>query len=127
VLVIQIISSPSVDDLGPHGQEGPLSERLEKVLYQVIAPAKTVLNVRGAGQSMHSQVELGLLKEKWARGNPCVSIISKRFEFDGAPPPLSWHLTQKDKKEVETEWQQKAKKQDKVTRFLTEKVEENCE
>lgn len=115
-----------MDDLGPHSEEGWLSERLEKVLYQAIVPARTVLNVRGAGQSAHSQVELRFLKEKWEKGNPCVPIIiPEPFVFDGAEPPLSWHLTQKDKQEIETAWQRKSAKRKEVTRLLTEQSE-NC-
>jgi uncharacterized protein YcnI len=99
---------------------------LDKVLYQVIAPASTVLNVRGAGQSTHSQVELSLLKEKWEKGNPCVPIIiPKPFVFDGPEPPLSWHLTQKDKQEIETAWQRKTASREEITKLLTGE-HENC-
>jgi hypothetical protein len=126
VVVIQIISSPTVNDLGPRSQEGGLQELLDKVLYQVIAPASTVLNVRGAGQSTHSQVELSLLKEKWEKGNPCVPIIiPKPFVFDGPEPPLSWHLTQKDKQEIETAWQRKTASREEITKLLTGE-HENC-
>jgi hypothetical protein len=123
VLIIQITASPSVEDLGPHNDEGWLSERLAKILYQVIAPAETVLNVRGAGQRTHSAVELELLREKWDKSNPCVVISRVPFEFDGAEPPLSWHLTQRDKQEIDTSWQRKSAEREQVITFLTQRGE----
>ena len=124
VVVIQIIASPPKEDLDP--QEGWLSERSEKTLYQGIAPAETVLNVRSAGQSAHSRVELELLKEKWARGKPRVPIIiPEPFVFDGAEPPLSWHLTEKDKEEIAGSWERQSAKCEEVIRILTEQSE-NC-
>jgi hypothetical protein len=126
VLVVQIIASPSVDDLGPRGAEGWASERLDRVLYQAIAPAGTALNVRGAGQRTHSVVELDLLRERWDKSNPCVSISRVPFEFDGPAPPLSWHLTQRDRLELATSWQSKAEEREQVIEFLTDQGE-SCE
>lgn len=123
VLVVQIIASPSVDDLGPRGDEEWASERLDRVLYQAIAPAGTALNVRGAGQRTHSVVELDLLRERWDKSNPCVSISRVSFEFDGPAPPLSWHLTQRDRLELATAWQSKAEEREQVIEFLTEQGE----
>jgi hypothetical protein len=123
VLVIQIIASPSVDDLAPHGEQGWFSAHWAKLLYQFFAPAETVLNVRGAGQSTHSEVELELLKEKWKRDNPCVTITRVPFEFPGEESPLSWHLTKEDKQELKVRWQEKSEKRKQVIRFLTEQGE----
>jgi len=123
VLVVQIIASSSADDLGPRGAEGWSSERLDRILYQAIAPAGTVLNVRGAGQRTHSAVELELLSEKWDESNPCVAISRVPFEFDGPEPPLSWHLTQRDRLELATSWQSKSAERDRVIEFLTDRGE----
>jgi len=119
VLVIQIIASPEKDDLGSHKKEQWHVGLLQKLLYQVIAPADTVLNVRSAGQSTHSEAELDLLKEKWACRSPSVPIISKRFVFNRAEPPLSWHLTQRDKQEIETDWQGESDTRNAVVEVLT--------
>jgi hypothetical protein len=70
-------------------------------LYQVFAPISTLLRVRGTGQLSHSEIELHLLIDKW-RGK--VQIVPVTFEFDGANPPLSWHLTEAEKDAIEQNW-----------------------
>ena len=114
VIVIQIISSPEVkqshsacleenetesDNSITHLLEG-LQER---PLFQMIAPAKTAFNVRGAGQSTHSEVELQLLMDKYEHGHD-LKILRIPFRFAGKEPPLSWHLTRKDKREIQCAW-----------------------
>jgi Patatin-like phospholipase len=82
--------------------------------YQGRAPAETVLNVRGAGQRAHNEVELDLLKDKWDQkhGVKRVKITRALFEFDDCYPPLSWHLTENQKQKIETEWQDELKNRD---------------
>jgi hypothetical protein len=114
VIVIQIISSPEVKQshsacIKEYETESDnsitrLLERLrERALFQITAPAKTALNVRGAGQSTHSEVELQLLMDKYQQKHD-LKILRIPFRFAGKEPPLSWHLTRKDKKEIQCAW-----------------------
>jgi len=129
VLVIQIIASPK-DEQVPKSERDSvlervsqwLSERQNRILYQVTAPAETVLHVRSAGQSTHSAVELGLLSKRWAKSSPCVAITRIPFRFKGEEPPLSWHLTKEDKHRIQTSWQDKDVERKAVTTYLTEQA-----
>jgi hypothetical protein len=95
VLVVQIRRAPSAEDLKSDSGWG----------FQIAAPPSTVLNVRSAGQRTHNDVELDLLKEKWAyHDDHRVEIQSAAFEFDDPNPPLSWHLTDADKEDIEADW-----------------------
>ncbi len=97
--------------------------------YQAYAPASTVLNVRGTGQLVHSQVELDLLVDKWCEDERQVDIETAVFEFDEPDSPLSWHLTAGQQQVIEDEWQDEFGKKDRakgwdvVERFLNEPVE----
>lgn len=85
--------------------------------YQTYAPLEAMFAVRTAGQRSHDQVELKLLQEKW-RGK--VSIEPVAFEFGGSQaetnpfnpefenPPLTWHLTTRQKRAIEDEWNVRA-------------------
>lgn len=69
---------------------------------QILAPPLAVLSVRNTGQRTHNDVELDLLQDKWKKDG--VEIRRAVFEFDGADPPLSWHLTNEQKRKIQTEW-----------------------
>jgi len=124
VIVVQIISSPEVKQshsacLKEYKSKSDnsimlLLERLQdRLLFQMIAPAKTALNVRGAGQSTHSEVELQLLIDKYERKQD-IKILRIPFRFAGKEPPLSWHLTRKDKREIQCAWNNSVDARNKV-------------
>jgi predicted acylesterase/phospholipase RssA len=71
--------------------------------YQAFAPIGTMLHVRTAGQFTRGEEEVKLL-ERVAFPNK-VSIETALFQFCGQDPPLTWHLTQKQKAAIETEWE----------------------
>jgi hypothetical protein len=76
--------------------------------YQAFAPASTVFNVRTAGQRTHNETELCLLIDKWRERREKteeVEITRAVFEFDGADTPTSWHLTGKDKRAIQENWE----------------------
>ena len=117
VLIVQILGAPS--DVQPTSAESAQDLKEKRGwFYQAFAPASTVLNVRGAGQSAHNEVELDLLRDKWcgkdlrpAGGREqCVNderhvdIETAVFEFDGADSPLSWHLTEAQKGVIGEQW-----------------------
>jgi hypothetical protein len=69
-------------------------------MYQTIVPLAAMLNVRTAGQLSHNEEELRLLR----RAVGSVSVDSAVFQFPEEDPPLSWHLTERQKKEIEVAW-----------------------
>ena len=95
VLVLQIRSDPGDQPDRIDGWHGPL--------YQLWAPAETLLNVRATGQLSHNNEELALLQNLWkAQG---VEIENVVFRFCGEHPPLSWHLARREKQAIADEWQ----------------------
>ena len=95
VLVIQIRSDP--------GEQHALPDRWHGPLYQLWAPAKTLLNVRATGQISHNDGEFERLQQLWRERK--VQIANVIFRFCGEHPPLSWHLTRREKDAIEAEWQ----------------------
>jgi hypothetical protein len=99
VMVIRIHGAPAADERKPGGDRG--------FFYQMTVPVSTLNSVRGAGQLSHSGVELDLLKRSW--GDKGISIESATFEFPrsddpSGAPPLSWHLSEKQKRAIERAW-----------------------
>ena len=94
VLVLQIRAAPSSSDTSPDGWHGwP---------YQAWAPIETMLTVRTTGQLSHDEQEFTRLQQLWAgRG---VEIDNAVFQFCGSRPPFSWHLTGREKQQIEQEW-----------------------
>lgn len=95
VLVIQIRSDP--------GERLEQADRWHGPFYQVWAPAETLLNVRATGQISRNDGELERLQQLWRERN--VAIANVVFRFCGEHPPLSWHLTRREKDAIEAEWQ----------------------
>jgi Patatin-like phospholipase len=128
LLILQIRAFPiEIEDKRPQNQ--PATRR--GWFYQAFAPVSTLLNVRTAGQSAHNQVELKLLRQ--ALENRGVTVESADFEFrssdksssckrseDNYNPPLSWHLTTKQKAEIKGEWDriERCIERQKVKNFL---------
>jgi hypothetical protein len=94
VLVIQIRSDPGDHDDQPDAWHGPL--------YQLWAPAETLLNVRTTGQSSHNDEEFERLQQLWADRQ--VQVFNVVFKFCGEHPPLSWHLTGLEKAAIQQNW-----------------------
>jgi hypothetical protein len=67
-----------------------------------LAPLTTLGAVRTAGQLAHNEIELDLLRQKWAASG--VTIDSVTFEFSNPNAPLSWHLTPDDVDAIAAEW-----------------------
>jgi hypothetical protein len=97
VLIVQINGAPTK----PSKKADSERKTIRGWFYQAFAPVSTLIHTRTAGQLARSQVELGLLRDKW-RGR--VEITTVIFEFCGTNSPLSWHLTSKEKDEIEDEW-----------------------
>ena len=124
VLILEIRGAPTGSGYAqssPADESSPDRRSARGWFYQLFAPAATVLNVRDTGQRTHNEVELDLLVEKWAEKDAHrVEIQRIAFEFDGADPPLSWHLTEKDKHAIEENWDDESKRWGPVRDFLTQ-------
>lgn len=109
VLIIEILGAPAGEVKDP-----PESRSW---LYQLIAPISTMLKVRSTGQLAHKTLELDMMQRYW---NDCgVQIDTARFQFTKPNPPLSWHLTEEDKRRIEEEWQEAPEEEwKKVCNFL---------
>jgi len=95
VLVIQIRSDEGNRLAPPTSRHWPL--------YQIWAPVETLLNVRSTSQISHNDSDFDRLQDLWKERH--VEIDNVIFRFCGEHPPLSWHLTGREKKAIETEWQ----------------------
>ncbi len=94
VLVVQIRAAPPSRDGAPNARHG--------WFYQAWAPLEAMLSVRTTGQLSHNQEEFRRLQEQWGRRG--VEIDNAVFQFCGDRPPLSWHLTEREKNAIATEW-----------------------
>jgi hypothetical protein len=98
VLVVEIRSFPAGAVAEPGGRRGWLADLLQPLL--------TLYAVRGAGQAAHSDLNLDLLGD----GGALVKHRSVTFpgrlleDQDDASPPLSWHLTPKDRGLLRKAW-----------------------
>jgi hypothetical protein len=91
-----------------------------------LAPFIELINVRGAGQIAHNEIELHLLQQKWSlAGVPIHNIV---FEFPDASPPLSWHLTSSEIAAIRGEWTTAAMQDQRnaVAAFLAGHRPEGC-
>jgi hypothetical protein len=110
VLILEIRGAPSgpgdsrTDDpqCATEPETPPALTSQRSWFSQILAPPLAVLSVRPTGQRTHNDVELDLLQDKWKKSG--VEIRRAVFEFDGADPPLSWHLTDEQKRKIQTEW-----------------------
>jgi len=95
ILVVQIRGTPPDPPDRPDASRG--------WFYQAWAPLEAMLQVRTTGQLSNNEDEFLRLQQQWAsRG---VEIDNAVFQFCGARPPLSWHLSGHDKEAIVTEWQ----------------------
>ena len=72
--------------------------------YQLHAPIGAMLEVRTAGQIAHNEAELCLLIRRWQLAPRPVSIERVLLEFPEPNPPLSWHLTQRERDRIRGQW-----------------------
>jgi hypothetical protein len=102
LMVIRIHSAPVVNSP---------DRRLEKkrgFFYQMGVPIVALDRVRGAGQLSHGKVEFDLLQKRWReRAGRKVNIELATFEYPNYDAPLSWHLTNKQKRAIENAWKEK--------------------
>jgi hypothetical protein len=52
------------------------------------------------GQVAHNDIEFTLLQQAWQQRRPDLDIQTGVFQYYGADPPLSWHLTEDQKQDI---------------------------
>jgi hypothetical protein len=72
--------------------------------YQLRAPIGAMLEVRTAGQIAHNEAELCLLIKRWELSPRKIRIDRVLLEFPEPNPPLSWHLTRRERDRIRDQW-----------------------
>jgi hypothetical protein len=92
VLILRIEGHP-VEHSKPGAKAG--------LRFQTGAPLKTMFTMRSESQVARNELDLHLLRTKWAAalGRPQV-IQQVKFTYPCPNAPLSWHLTEKQKREI---------------------------
>jgi hypothetical protein len=117
MLLLQIRSSPTEVPAEPAGRRG--------WTYEVTQPLETLLAVRDTGQLSHSDIDVDLIEHEVYPG-PRVPIETRVIEFpsaiaadgDDETPPLSWHLTPRDRAQLRKAWSLKIADRRFVQSFL---------
>jgi len=106
ILVIRISSFPDNQSAGP-------ADRPRKWSYQLIAPILTILHGRSEGQLVRDAAEgADLLEVLSRRGYEAKAItadyqaVSSKAITCSSDPPLTWHLTEVEKKCIDENWNQ---------------------
>jgi hypothetical protein len=102
VLVVQIVSFPESDTAPASGR---LALPVPGAPSQLAAPVQAVLNVRAPGQGRRAAYDLDVLQQRFPG-----RVTWLRFVYEGCRngsggvPPLSWHLTAAQKKDLDEWW-----------------------
>jgi hypothetical protein len=103
IVIVEIRDRPVGDAKRPTGSRG--------LLFQALHPISTMLNVRGAGQLSHNELDMRLLRHVNQIAGANVWIRRVIFEFPRIDSrgltiraPLSWHLTEDDKRHLRNAW-----------------------
>ena len=114
ILVIQILPFPNPSVGSASGTQG-------SSFFQAAAPAQTVLDVWKVETGL-SQRAFSFVARRWQleKDHP-VNITFVPIAFPQLPgaenPPLSWHLCDKEKAQIQQAWTEIAKKSDSVTKI----------
>jgi patatin-like phospholipase len=93
VLIIEIRASAPEDDPPVAWRGWP---------FQTYAPITTMLDVRDTGQLPRNNEERAMLKR--AAASCGIAITDATFTYNSQDAPLSWHLSPKDKAELDEYW-----------------------
>lgn len=71
--------------------------------YQLTAPLSAMMAMRQAAQRVNNRASLRLLKDFWLGEEVCVESL--QVPYGGGNAPMSWHLTAKEKEDIDAAWQ----------------------
>jgi hypothetical protein len=103
--------------------ERRVENREEPWLYAVFGPLLTLSNVRTTSQRNHNDAELIGLKSSFAMQRVPVPLETVEFELD-QEAPLSWHLTDAEKRVITGAWEDVAPSREKL-KCLWDQLPEN--
>jgi hypothetical protein len=98
ILIITIGAFPPEEK-----NKNPRDSGKRGALFQFEAPFLTLESLQGQAHPAGAFRELQLLKEYWASKG--VELTTVDFRFQGAQPPLSWHLRDSDKDNIKKAWE----------------------
>ena len=70
--------------------------------YQLVAPLTAVVAMRAAAQQVTNRTSLRLLKQYWQTQQVCIESLA--VPFGAGDAPLSWHLTDSEKRAIRKKW-----------------------
>lgn len=102
VLVIQIQSFDSGPSASAENNQPAKSGSNKDSGYisQLLAPFYTLLHIRTTAQASHKEIEFDLLRDKWPE-----KIQTALFKFTCGEAPLTWKLTETEKKHIRDCWE----------------------
>jgi hypothetical protein len=101
ILLIEICESSSCSSDAPGDPFSYGDDERRSWSFQLYAPISALLAMRTSAQRARNRWEIDLLKQRW---NPGVCVDSVKFAYPAAPGPMSWHLTERQKKSIEDAW-----------------------
>jgi hypothetical protein len=70
--------------------------------YQLVAPLTAVVAMRAAAQQVTNRTSLRLLRQYWQTQQVCIESLA--VPFGAGDAPLSWHLTNAEKRAIRQKW-----------------------
>jgi hypothetical protein len=103
VLVIQIQSFGDGPNAAEENEAGNRASKSDSgYLSQLLAPIYTLLHIRTSAQASHKEIEFDLLQGKWPG-----KIQNSLFKFSCHDAPLTWKLTEAEKKRIRDCWDER--------------------
>lgn len=102
VLVIEICDTPECSGKESNGTVTAGGPDDRSWTYQLTAPLSAVMQMRSSAQRVNNRESLRLLKAHWLMRGACIESVEASFAGENAP--MSWHLTAKEKEEVDRQW-----------------------
>lgn len=95
-------------------------------LIAVIGSIKAVLKVRSSTQTASDSLAVKFLKDKWKKKDVEIADFTISFPKEIDKQPLSWQLTQEQKKAIKTGWKElkESKSEDAVVKAIKQKWQE---
>jgi hypothetical protein len=101
ILLIEICESNSCSSDNPGDVPAFGDDVRRSWSFQLYAPISALLAMRRSAQRARNRWHIDLLKQRW---HPGVCIESVKFAYPAEPGPMSWHLTERQKKAITGAW-----------------------
>jgi len=101
LLIIEICDSEFCSGREPAGSPAVGGPR-RAWPYQLVAPLTAVVAMRAAAQQVTNRTSLRLLRQYWQTQQVCIESLA--VPFGAGDAPLSWHLTNAEKRAIRQKW-----------------------